>query len=460
MTTMGVWFVVFLTAFNSWAQDEKNCQASKDDLYRLFKESQGRYPMMKESCFEGLRDDLDTFEDIYLSCAISHATQGDVRAPNPSADSRRAGGIVDTQDKLIQELVAQANCHFLYSSSLNDKVIHGSGMKACESGSNSGVPMESEHTALYAKAVKEELKKRDFCVLKAGHSFEGEARSALSASEPSRSQAELGGQIICLSKSRVRRCAYYPKGSGSMRELDPSNPEDQKKLAKAGVSHLSDVNKTTCSGALLADGATVVTAAHCLDAGHRKDLSFVDAEGRLQRAEATCSAASDWTSSGKDFATCRLARPTARSNNLMLVRNNGVPGGGCQTQGAEYHCTDRALQKMTQRPVRLYGADADGTDQGRVGFLQSEGYAFFDKNGRVTHSAPTQPGFSGTPIIMEMEGGKRVIVGIHGSGAPIGVGGIGYTPSVESLRAARRGLSPQSIFDGIDLFQELQEAVQ
>lgn len=255
-------------------------------------------------------------------------------------------------------------------------------------------------------------------------------------------------KIECLIHDRGNQVCRVNNGSTEFKQLNEKDPEE---VSATGLSpgRMALDAGSHCSGSVLGDGETFVTAGHCTNSrtdGSAFQASVFDKDGVKHDVTVTCNSGSFNTYA--DVNTCKLASPIEAQPVYQMVRNNTI--GECQKQGWTWMCPDSELRKMANQPATILGYP------GTYSLSMSQGYIRYDEaTGTFNHQMSTTGGSSGSGIVIDFRG-DRTIVSAVSTADRAGFAGTGVVPTFDLLGdKIHLPYITQALRDGEPLFREI-----
>lgn len=214
-----------------------------------------------------------------------------------------------------------------------------------------------------------------------------------------------------------------------------------------------------CSGTLLGDGQTVVTAGHCLENGGRgseQRISVRDSTGQEHTVTARCSGQFDGVGYS-DIAKCSLPQPIKANPLYLATHDPQIQGAGCVDEGYIKRCGSGFFENLTNKPVTVYAYPADQGLTRSIGSITGTGTnGWIWKNGVLYHDLLCTGGCSGSGYIVNVDG-QRVVVGASSFADRYRIGGGGTYPTYRQWQGLRvQSVSTEKLANGTLLFQRLQ----
>lgn len=216
----------------------------------------------------------------------------------------------------------------------------------------------NEYSAVldYYKKVKGLLDPASACWRAAGEMDESDARGVLASRNRVQNEETPKGAIDCINNDNGNRLCRYSQTGSRFENLDDPSKANDPTIAdqKAGAAQLGD----RCSGTLLGDGRTVVTAGHCTQASNKEDgfqqLAVYDADGKQHFVQGSCSPGQFTRTTQTDVSVCKLSTPIGNPKPIYVAVNDpSVTGSGCRVSGYVKYCGDQYFQNLSQQPVQM-----------------------------------------------------------------------------------------------------------
>ncbi|MGE4130989.1 MAG: serine protease [Bdellovibrionales bacterium] len=207
----------------------------------------------------------------------------------------------------------------------------------------------------------------------------------------------------------IRICRFDETGKQNFREsaFEDANPD------KAGTNpvRLFDpkTQRSQCSGSLLGDGQTVVTAGHCFGSegtqrtGETREILVHDKDGVGHYVQATCN--TDYqTTTTLDSGVCKLATPVPANPVYFAAHDPAIKGKECQTEGYVMRCPTSFFSGLNNQPAYTLGYPA------QYRLTRSDGVLTFDpRTNNLTYNMPITGGNSGGGVYVNY-GGRLIQV--------------------------------------------------
>lgn len=392
--------------------------------------------------------------------------------PAPAAGQ----GIPQGADKMAASLVDDANCKRRVSHCVaKGGFIRGQGTRdeaweKCLNGdklSYSSVPNPqtprdrdaSARNQLLLEALKAERAYTE-CLKQRAQASEELARKTLDESMAARADGSRPALSCVNHNNGYRECEVSSNGerfvpADGQREDGPLRDPEADKYNPAQVRGATG----NCSGTLLGDGQTVVTAGHCLDNGGRsgeREITVRDSTGQEHRVQAQCSGQYDGVGYS-DLARCSLSQPIKSNPVYFATHDPSVPGNGCIDEGYIKRCGSGFFQDLTNKPVTVYGYPGNqGLTRSTGTFTGTGTNGWLWKNGLLYHDLLCTGGCSGSGYIVDVNG-QRIVVGAHSYGYSYTIGGGGAIPTYQQWQQLRvQSISTGKLANATLLFQQLQ----
>jgi len=398
---------------------------------------------------------------------------------NTAAQPSGSGsGITGAADKMAGGLVEDANCKRRVSHcvSKGGYAYRGQGTnedawKKCLNGDklsfspipNAQTPRDRDASArnqLLSEVYRAEKSYAE-CLEKRAKAAEDLARKTLQDSQAARSDGSRP-DLSCVTKHQGNReCEVSRNGerftpADGQREdgpiRDPEADKHNPALVKSANGH--------CSGTVLGDGQTVVTAGHCLDNGGRageRQITVRDSLGQEHVVTARCSGQFDGVGYS-DLAKCSLSQPIKANPVYFATHDPKIPGSGCVDDAYVKRCGTGFFEDLTNKPVTVYGYPSDqGLTRSTGTFTGTGTNGWLWKNGVLYNDLLCTGGCSGSGYIVDVNG-QKVVVGAHSYNYVYRAGGGGGSiPTYQQWQNLRvQSVSTNKLADSSLLFQQLQ----
>ncbi len=385
-------------------------------------------------------------------------------------------GIPQAADKMAGGLVDDANCKRRVSHCVKQGgALKGQGTaddarKKCLNGDklsfspveNPQTPRDRDKSARNQLLYKIYLAEQSYteCLKKRAQAAEDLARQTLVDSQAARSDGARPALSCITHQNGHRECEVSRNGerftpADGQREDGPIRDPDADQHNPARVQGA----RGHCSGTLLGDGQTVVTAGHCLDNGGRdgeRQITVRDSLGQEHVVAARCAGQDDGVGYS-DIAKCSLSQPIKANPVYFATHDPKVAGADCIDEGYIKRCGSGFFQNLTNKPVTVYGYPADqGLSRSTGTFTGTGSNGWLYKNGLLYHDLLCTNGCSGSGYIVDV-GGQKVVVGAHSYGQTYFPGGGGSIPTYRQWQGMRvQSISTNKLANASLLFQQLQ----
>lgn len=304
------------------------------------------------------------------------------------------------------------------------------------------------------------------CFKQAADSYERQARENLAKSAATKTPEEFAQQAIdCITHDNGNKVCVFRTSGGSHFEkvsyLEGScNEQSDKRSCTENVKNNSPARLDGCSGTLLGDGESIVTAGHCTKNATSQMVEVFDKDNRKMHIQANCAVGIDEEVRGTDVSVCKLTQPIKANPTYLATYDANVSGSGCETTGYIMKCGEGFFQNLTQHPVSMmaYPTQYDReTGSTTKDLYWTKGVLLWDKETKnLQTDMLCTGGCSGGGYTINYEG-RNVVVGAHGytNRYVAGYGGAAVIPnnSFNSLKV--QSISDDKLAYGKILFEEM-----
>jgi hypothetical protein len=421
---------------------------------------------------------LDNCRDIYKrrfgDCDRYEKYRGDCNAAGETAievEKARRPEIHSGFIAMAQGLTATANCAYAISHcyrngtgnkgemSANEAFNKCSGAAGNAAKTTTGIE-QSDQIILkdFSDKLTWDLETSQYkCWRQIGDSAEALANKTLADAK----SANGGGPAMdCINNSSGNRVCQVSENGTQFKALEKGDELNGNSPAKLETDH------TSCSGTLLGDGVTVITAGHCtnkLDKNGQPTISVYDKNGTLHKLPATCvrgmfdeRAPVD----SVDSSYCRLSSPIA-ANPLYVATLDPSQKTGCMTSGYLKKCAPDFFQRMSSSPVSMRAWPAQNDEatfkRNNSTLYQTTGTLYYDSSNQnlITRNMLCTSGCSGGGYIVDY-GGEQVLVSAHSYGNDRSPGGGAHVIPVDLFKDLKiQSISTQKLAEGTFLFQSM-----
>lgn len=279
------------------------------------------------------------------------------------------------------------------------------------------------------------------CLDRGAAGTDAQALRSIEAAKLASGDGAPGMQLQCHEtggSASYRACVFTGSGQSVENLQAGGEPADGRGLEFTPAGLRDEERGTYCSGSVLGDGRTVLTAGHCFSDPGRSNaqMTVTGSDGQTYERRADCNAGRYDFVRGPDLAMCRLQEPVPAHPTYMATVDNSVQGERCVPTGYVLRCPANYFQRNSSGQVTTIGYPEGYNGQ----LVRSNGqYAVTRENNQnfVNYNTWTQPGSSGGGVVTTIDG-YRVILAPVSDGPnmnPLQGGGIvPYYRDVSRLR--------------------------
>lgn len=456
------------------ALTNKQLNDKVDELYRSYQPKLQGNPALLDTCrdiYKGRFGDCDRYEKYRGDCnAAGNAAIEVEKARRPEMHS----GFIS----MAQGLTSTANCAYAIShcyrngtghkgeTSANDAFDKCSGAAGTAAKTATGVEKNDQTTLKeFSDQLTWGLETSQYkCWRQIGDAAEALAHKTLADAKSALGGA---GVIDCIDNNSGNRVCQVSENGTQFKAIEKGEELNGNSPAKLETS------KTSCSGTLLGDGLTVMTAGHCtdkLDKDGQPTISVYDKYGTLHKVSATCVRGlynKDAPLDTVDSSYCRLSSPIA-ANPVYVATLDPSQKTGCTTVGYLKKCAPDFFQGLSSSPVsmRAWPAQYNEVDFKRSDntLYQTTGTLYYDSSNHnlFTNNMLCTSGCSGGGYLVDHHG-EQVLVSAHSYGYDKFPGGGAHVIPVDLFKDLKiESISTRKLAEGTFLFQSmpLEKAVK
>lgn len=302
------------------------------------------------------------------------------------------------------------------------------------------------------------------CWERNANSYEHEAKIILQGAKNCSTEEQRAGMAInCIDHDNGNRvCVFHESGGSRLTEY--TDERTAATAAAEGNVSTANLELDECSGTVLGDGLTVVTAGHCTKniadgKTEEREISAYDKNGQIQKLTAICGRGVYSQNTAPDISICKLSRKIEAADVSAAFYDSNVKGSECQRDEYIWRCGDEYFQNKTKKVATMYAFPRQfdpNNNTVRANMVRTTGTLIYDpltKN--LTYDMLCTGGCSGAGVIIN-ENGRNVLLAADNYGSRYEASGGSSTVPYETYKNLKlQSISTEKLTAGSELFQQM-----